>query len=216
MCSENSSGRRPHRNTETPKLQCATGIKSGCWTASTTSGYRLQSHYAPCHRKGGGRHQRARRPKPDGRPLVPSKRLLPDVAEWAAARARLYSTPRRPGGCSAGGRSAPMQHGFRMLREKGSIRYYAKPGVDRLIRTDYHGAKEVPTGTCQAILKAAGLSTGETGRLTSSIRSSSKLPRIRRSLGFFLRISKGSPALDTRLRIVCTKLAGEWKNTSNS
>ena len=40
--------------------------------------------------------------------------------------------------------------------------FRAKPGVDRLIRIDYHGAKEVPTGTCQAILKAAGLSTGKT------------------------------------------------------
>jgi len=49
------------------------------------------------------------------------------------------------------------QNGFQLVREKGSIRYYAKPGVDRLIRIDYHGAKEVPTGTCQAILKAAGL-----------------------------------------------------------
>jgi predicted RNA binding protein YcfA (HicA-like mRNA interferase family) len=49
------------------------------------------------------------------------------------------------------------QNGFQIVREKGSIRYYAKPGVDRLIRIDYHGGKEVPTGTCQAILKAAGL-----------------------------------------------------------
>jgi predicted RNA binding protein YcfA (HicA-like mRNA interferase family) len=49
------------------------------------------------------------------------------------------------------------QNGFQLVREKGSIRYYAKPGVDRLIRIDYHGGKEVPTGTCQAILKAAGL-----------------------------------------------------------
>jgi len=49
------------------------------------------------------------------------------------------------------------QSGFKLMREKGSIRYYAKPGVDRLIRVDYHGAKEIPTGTCNAILKAAGL-----------------------------------------------------------
>jgi predicted RNA binding protein YcfA (HicA-like mRNA interferase family) len=49
------------------------------------------------------------------------------------------------------------QNGFRLVREKGSIRYYAKAGVDRLIRVDYHGAKEIPTGTCNAILKAAGL-----------------------------------------------------------
>jgi len=42
-------------------------------------------------------------------------------------------------------------------QEKGSVRYYGKPGVDTLIRVDYHGSKEIPTGTCNAILKAAGL-----------------------------------------------------------
>ncbi len=47
--------------------------------------------------------------------------------------------------------------GFELVKEKGSIRYYAKAGLDRLIRIDYHGAKEVPRGTCQAILEAAGL-----------------------------------------------------------
>jgi len=47
--------------------------------------------------------------------------------------------------------------GFRVVREKGSIRYYAKSGVGRLIRIDYHGTREVPTGTCHAILKAAGI-----------------------------------------------------------
>ena len=47
--------------------------------------------------------------------------------------------------------------GFRLVKEKGSVRYYGKHGVDRLIRIDYHGSKEVPTGTCAAILKAAGL-----------------------------------------------------------
>jgi len=49
------------------------------------------------------------------------------------------------------------QNGFRIVKEKGSIRYYAKPGCNRLIRVDYHGSKEVPTGTCHAILKAAGI-----------------------------------------------------------
>ncbi len=43
------------------------------------------------------------------------------------------------------------------MKEKGSLRYYAKSGHDRLIRVDFHGAKEVPTGTCHAILKAAGI-----------------------------------------------------------
>lgn len=47
--------------------------------------------------------------------------------------------------------------GFDVIKEKGSIRYYGKAGWDRLIRVDYHGAKEVPTGTCYAILKAAGI-----------------------------------------------------------
>ncbi|MBN1346761.1 MAG: type II toxin-antitoxin system HicA family toxin [Phycisphaerae bacterium] len=49
------------------------------------------------------------------------------------------------------------KHGFRIVKQKGSIRYYGKPGWPRLIRVDYHGPKEVPTGTCHSILKAAGL-----------------------------------------------------------
>jgi predicted RNA binding protein YcfA (HicA-like mRNA interferase family) len=52
------------------------------------------------------------------------------------------------------------REGFRIVdivKEKGSIRYYGKPGWDRLIRVDYHGSKEVPKGTCHAILKAAGI-----------------------------------------------------------
>jgi len=49
------------------------------------------------------------------------------------------------------------RNGFAIVREKGSIRYYEKPGLDKLIRIDYHASKEVPTGTCDAILKAAGL-----------------------------------------------------------
>jgi predicted RNA binding protein YcfA (HicA-like mRNA interferase family) len=49
------------------------------------------------------------------------------------------------------------ENGFGIVKEKGSIRYYGKPGWDRLIRVDYHGSKEVPTGTCHSILKAAGI-----------------------------------------------------------
>ena len=48
---------------------------------------------------------------------------------------------------------------FRIVREKGSVRFYGKAGWPRLIRVDYHGRKEVPKGTCHAILKAAGLKT---------------------------------------------------------
>jgi predicted RNA binding protein YcfA (HicA-like mRNA interferase family) len=46
---------------------------------------------------------------------------------------------------------------FLLDKRESSIRYYAKAGHPHLIRVDFHGAKEVPTGTCQAILKAAGL-----------------------------------------------------------
>ncbi len=38
------------------------------------------------------------------------------------------------------------QNGFRIVKEKGSIRYYCKSGWNNLIRVDYHGSKEVPTG----------------------------------------------------------------------
>ena len=48
-------------------------------------------------------------------------------------------------------------NGFSLVKEKGSIRYDGKSGWDNLVRVDYHGAKEVPTGTCHAILKAAGI-----------------------------------------------------------
>ncbi len=47
------------------------------------------------------------------------------------------------------------KNGFQLIKEKGSIRYYGKEHCDKLIRLDYHGAKEVPKGTCSAILKAA-------------------------------------------------------------
>jgi predicted RNA binding protein YcfA (HicA-like mRNA interferase family) len=49
------------------------------------------------------------------------------------------------------------RHGFRLVREKGSIRYYSKTGNDKLIRVDYHGSKEVPKGTCISILKEADI-----------------------------------------------------------
>ncbi len=53
------------------------------------------------------------------------------------------------------------QNGFNLVKEKGSIRYYGKPDWDKLIRIDYHSSKEVPTGTCHAILKTAGLKGGK-------------------------------------------------------
>ena len=49
------------------------------------------------------------------------------------------------------------QDGFKIIKEKGSIRYYGKSGWSNLIRVDFHGAKEVPKGTCHAILKDAGI-----------------------------------------------------------
>ena len=49
------------------------------------------------------------------------------------------------------------ENGFSLAKEKGSVRYYRKAGWSKLIRVDYHGSKEVPRGTCHAILKAAGV-----------------------------------------------------------
>jgi predicted RNA binding protein YcfA (HicA-like mRNA interferase family) len=49
------------------------------------------------------------------------------------------------------------KNGFSLIKEKGSIRYYSKEGWDKIIRVDYHGSKEVPKGTCNAVLKAAGI-----------------------------------------------------------
>jgi predicted RNA binding protein YcfA (HicA-like mRNA interferase family) len=56
------------------------------------------------------------------------------------------------------------KNGFHLLKEKGSIRYYSKPGHEKLVRVDFHGTKEVPTGTCHAILKAAGIKEKELTR----------------------------------------------------
>lgn len=49
------------------------------------------------------------------------------------------------------------RNGFRIIKEKGSIRYYSKPGWPNIIRVDYHGSKEIPSGTYFSILKAAGI-----------------------------------------------------------
>ena len=48
-------------------------------------------------------------------------------------------------------------NGFTLVRQKGSVRYYGKPGWARRIRVDYHGSKEIAPGTFRAILKAAGI-----------------------------------------------------------
>ena len=48
-------------------------------------------------------------------------------------------------------------NGFAVVKQKGSIRYYSKAGWPRLIRVDYHGNKQIPTGTLHTILKAAGI-----------------------------------------------------------
>jgi len=49
------------------------------------------------------------------------------------------------------------QNGLTIVKQKGSIKYYGKNGLDKMIRIDYHGSKELPTGMCHAILKAAGI-----------------------------------------------------------
>ena len=49
------------------------------------------------------------------------------------------------------------RNGFILFKEKGAVRYYHKPGFPKAIRIDFHGSKEVPTGTCKSILKQAGI-----------------------------------------------------------
>ena len=49
------------------------------------------------------------------------------------------------------------RNGFSLHKENGSIRYYSSPGNEKLIRVDYHNSREVTTGTCHAILEAAGI-----------------------------------------------------------
>lgn len=46
------------------------------------------------------------------------------------------------------------RNGFTLVREKGSIRYYSKPGHDKIIRVDYHGSKvKSPPGRVVRFLK---------------------------------------------------------------
>jgi len=52
------------------------------------------------------------------------------------------------------------KNGYFIIKKKGSIRYYSKSGFNKLIRIDYHGSKEIPTGTCNFILKSVGLKQG--------------------------------------------------------
>ena len=33
------------------------------------------------------------------------------------------------------------RNGFEIIREKGSVRYYSKEGLNILIRVDYHGSR---------------------------------------------------------------------------
>ena len=49
------------------------------------------------------------------------------------------------------------KNGFKLVKQSGAIRYYKKQGITELVRVDYHGSKEVPKGTCNEILKKAGL-----------------------------------------------------------
>jgi len=47
------------------------------------------------------------------------------------------------------------ENGFKLVKENGSKRFYKKK--NNAIQIDYHGSKEVPKGTCNSILKKAGL-----------------------------------------------------------
>lgn len=46
-------------------------------------------------------------------------------------------------------------NGFELHRQNGSKRFYGKKGFAGLIQVDFHGKKEVPSGTLNKILKDA-------------------------------------------------------------
>lgn len=51
-----------------------------------------------------------------------------------------------------------LSHGFQLVRYgKGSARFYRNESTGRTTKMDYHGSKEVPSGTLSAILKQAGI-----------------------------------------------------------
>jgi len=47
--------------------------------------------------------------------------------------------------------------GFRLLKAEEFHSLLTQGWHPRLVRADFHGAKEVPAGTCHAVLKAAGV-----------------------------------------------------------
>ena len=48
-----------------------------------------------------------------------------------------------------------IEHGFELRRQNGSKRFYGKASIAGLIQVDFHGKKEVPSGTLNKILKDA-------------------------------------------------------------
>jgi predicted RNA binding protein YcfA (HicA-like mRNA interferase family) len=46
-------------------------------------------------------------------------------------------------------------HGFELRRQNGSKRFYGTAGFPGLIQIDFHGKKEIPTGTLNKILNDA-------------------------------------------------------------
>ena len=49
------------------------------------------------------------------------------------------------------------KQGWHEVRQKGSHKILKKSGTDQMIVFPYHRGKEIPTGTCNRILKQAGL-----------------------------------------------------------
>lgn len=56
------------------------------------------------------------------------------------------------------------KNGFKIVKEKGSIRYYGKAGWDKLVRVDYHGSKEVPLRHLPCYAKSCGHKENINGR----------------------------------------------------
>jgi predicted RNA binding protein YcfA (HicA-like mRNA interferase family) len=60
---------------------------------------------------------------------------------------------------------ALLRGGFRLSHVRGSHHYLRKPGGTGLVVVPVHGNRDLPDGTLRAIIRQAGITAEELGRL---------------------------------------------------
>ncbi len=60
---------------------------------------------------------------------------------------------------------ALLRGGFRLSHVRGSHYYLRKPGASGLVVVPVHGNRDLPDGTLRAIIRQAGITAEELGRL---------------------------------------------------